>query len=1726
MSVRKCPDNKEINPYTKRCVIKCPENKVRTQNDEKKSFTCIQTKTKKLKLKLPIHINEPSVDVDKWYFQTNPFTQSYTSLEQKSLDSNPTNPCLEKEHLLEEKRELTKKISDKNKECEELKHIAIQQYFKKSEEKTSCKDLLSALQKLYINHKREDSDFILYFDSFINMFARDTMVTLKFKRQHVFEAICKLLLVFNYDNGELGKNKRFYSSLEKLIENPELPPLTRPQILSSNVNESSKGGIVDILFESEFSESLSNCNDGWQCDCNPIIMNEPINKKQYILIQNKYYEFEKAGDKYDITKMYTLANKSSQLNENINNRIVLMVNDVDSLDSKLVRAKNSNTDLIYKIYGVKSMNENTSLEIWFRRLLNDLYKTQTINDFLDYRNSVKDEKTVLSARFHQMIFTRSTMQYNTEHDYKLFIWGAVPRSGKSYMIGDFISNSQYRNVSERNNSIVLILGAKSETECQFVKMFCNNSNYDNYGIIVASSDIEKSCGGLKCKKNKLKDENDNEYTKFIYIFSQEWLKSNKMVSVINDKYKNITKLDMPKLKTYLKENKYVENPEIDFYKKNSKIELTKIELIKRFLPKPTKKVLDESTVFIPDLFKKPLFKKLFSNGNKIDLFFDEIHKGGSTDNTENILHAFHNANVHINLFVMVTATFAKPLQIYNTSFIDVAKKGVKLIEWSYEDQQRMKQVTNSIKQSQMINSRDGIERIVIKSVFDTYKEQYGKDKYLTVISKEYEKHPELVLIQPEQINSENIDIRNVFSENLKCNACKEIQYLHELQDPVNIFEDLDSVTDLIRFIGNRTEQNGIKSLDTKCVYHYLNTIGAPISSSHSELWFLPDKFLYPNEGNECRKLCKPVNHEDNMDETDETNTGLPNIEPLTRGLALLLMLNDFFKSRYNVLIVHNTSIYYKASTTSKKFTNTDIFGKETGPIFSAVNESNLSEYIKKIEKKTFSANKSLIILTGGKLRLGISLPCVDIAFNFDNIKSIDNNYQTMFRVLTERTNKPKKYGYYLDFNKDRAIQFLYEYNNTYNSGKKLATIKEKTESLQSLLILFNYNGLGLSKLDTSKELQLYNELIQTLELDQEPYQRFILGRTNMDNLIKKCLTNVNYTFLQELSKVLQKTKIQNRKKINKILVVGLPPASRGFNPVENEIRSTTDENDAMQLINTVVEILPSTIALLAIFANEYNCTNLKECILKSITNLEQLSEKMCSCDSNDVIINSSIFACFMNYDLNNEFYTKDKLQKILELLYDILEQPGSEQLLINSNFIFDNIKEVMGKPNNILIVTMTPEDIQTKITEYLPIREDEKNKYGEVFTPIILINEMADQFPKSIWSKPDLKWLDPANGIGNFPMVVYKRLMDGLKSWEPSPSKRSNHILKNMIYMVEINPKNVKISRKIFGPNANICCADFLLQEDKWKREFGVDAFDIIIGNPPFQPEKTEKDKKQGGHGNKILWDKFILSSLELVKPGGFLGFINPPPWRKPEHELYQIMTKDNQLLYLHIFNKKQTEQHFHITQRVDLYIIEKTPKYKNTIIIDELEIENNLNLSDWVFLPNYNYNNIKKILTSKENGIDIIYDTNYHTQNTDRMSKTKHGLFKYQVVHSITQNGPVCWWSNDNKLGHFDIKKVLLNLNEQQYPINDFKGEYGMSHLTFGIPITSKKQGDAIVSAINTDEFKEIIKATKWGIFQTEYKMFRYFKPDFYKQFSSNPQTKKRKMRARGGGTRKNNNA
>ena len=90
----------------------------------------------------------------------------------------------------------------------------------------------------------------------------------------------------------------------------------------------------------------------------------------------------------------------------------------------------------------------------------------------------------------------------------------------------------------------------------------------------------------------------------------------------------------------------------------------------------------------------------------------------------------------------------------------------------------------------------------------------------------------------------------------------------------------------------------------------------------------------------------------------------------------------------------------------------------------------------------------------------------------------------------------------------------------------------------------------------------------------------------------------------------------------------------------------------------------------------------------------------------------------------------------LKLRGKMNENKETEDYII---FLLSNIRDVMGKNNKSMIVSMKPQDIHNKIIEYLPVSEEEKQAYGEVFTPIELIEEMLNTLPKSVWKNPNLK---------------------------------------------------------------------------------------------------------------------------------------------------------------------------------------------------------------------------------------------------------------------------------------------------------------------------------------------------------------------------------------------------
>lgn len=176
-------------------------------------------------------------------------------------------------------------------------------------------------------------------------------------------------------------------------------------------------------------------------------------------------------------------------------------------------------------------------------------------------------------------------------------------------------------------------------------------------------------------------------------------------------------------------------------------------------------------------------------------------------------------------------------------------------------------------------------------------------------------------------------------------------------------------------------------------------------------------------------------------------------------------------------------------------------------------------------------------------------------------------------------------------------------------------------------------------------------------------------------------------------------------------------------------------------------------------------------------------------------------------------------------------------------------------------------DVIRMLREYVKVGEVEKDKFGEVMTPLELVKEMLATLPEDVWSNPNLKWLDPANGTGPYPAVVIYKLMRGLKNWEPDEKKRYKHIVENMIYVSELQPKNMFLWLCLVDPHdeyiCNVYTGSFLDSgfDNHMKNVWGVKKFDIVIGNPPF---------------NQMIDLDFVRKSYEISNK---ILFVHPSTW-------------------------------------------------------------------------------------------------------------------------------------------------------------------------------------------------------------------------------------------------------
>jgi 16S rRNA G966 N2-methylase RsmD len=339
-------------------------------------------------------------------------------------------------------------------------------------------------------------------------------------------------------------------------------------------------------------------------------------------------------------------------------------------------------------------------------------------------------------------------------------------------------------------------------------------------------------------------------------------------------------------------------------------------------------------------------------------------------------------------------------------------------------------------------------------------------------------------------------------------------------------------------------------------------------------------------------------------------------------------------------------------------------------------------------------------------------------------------------------------------------------------------------------------------------------------------------------------------------------------------------------------------------------------------------------------------------------------------------------------------------------------------------------------------KEDSIN-YGIIYTPNNLVNNILDLIPEKYFKDPNLKWLDMGAGNGAFSLNIFNRLNNNLSNKE--------HIIENMLYMVEIYPDHIKELKNLFTENANIIEQDFLALDNNYSN------FDFIVGNPPYNingklktPTNSKIKKTDDG---KQVYVEFIKKSLTLLKPDGFLACIIPSLWLKPDKAgLYNILT-NKKIIKLVCLSTSQTQKAFNYkAQTPTCYFLIQNTDVTNKIIniYDDLNKKFiNYNLKPDFPIPINGINIINKLL----NFTDIYSSLKVYKSSTSSKNSIFNDEFGEKSIHSnikttvLSKNNPTLVINYSNIAQQYSNEPKLIMAHKMYgFPYYDISGLYGIS--------------------------------------------------------------------------------
>ena len=426
-------------------------------------------------------------------------------------------------------------------------------------------------------------------------------------------------------------------------------------------------------------------------------------------------------------------------------------------------------------------------------------------------------------------------------------------------------------------------------------------------------------------------------------------------------------------------------------------------------------------------------------------------------------------------------------------------------------------------------------------------------------------------------------------------------------------------------------------------------------------------------------------------------------------------------------------------------------------------------------------------------------------------------------------------------------------------------------------------------------------------------------------------------------------------------------------------------------------------------------------------------------------------------------------------------------------------------------------DLGQELPEYLEYNEHLKNLYGEVNTPYSFIYKMLSIIPEEDFKNKNLKWLDAGAGHGNYSICLFTILFKSLEPLIPNEVERKEHIIHNMLYMVEINSDNIFALRSTFGPNANIIEDNYI----QWVTDL---RFDYIIGNPPYNcdgvkkvPTKNNASKKEDGN---TIWTGFIKQNISLLKSGGKMNVLIPSIWMKPDKAgMYDLLLK-HQIERLHTLDSSEVNKlfNYHVQTPICYFLLtkrendENTQQTLNTHNTRQIELYDELN-------NNYIRFNLKKeipiplcfasivnkflVLREKYGKLNVI-KTNMPPKGAI-LNDSISLAYPFQNVNTTTLNKsskrPELQFKYSNEeLAFHGEPKIIMAHKMYGFPYVDKEGLYGISsrdnYIINNKPI---KELELIKEFLSTVLILFLFETTRYRMRYLEKYVFEYI-PDFSK--------------------------